>query len=196
MLKCYDEKEMSESDRGFLSEDSDITQNITLDPVVSRWNNGRERNDVINIARNLGSKRRFKLDYDDKGESFRFQDPVFRRNQKNFDENESIVATIKMKIISGGMDDNIYFGLSRSFRGKGKRIRYIPGIYVGSIGYHAKTGYLYQNCSDKRKLQLVSAGTGDTLQFWITSHSRVTTQAINSLGLLFHQRYLPLPKLH
>ena len=108
-----------------------------------------------------------------KGESFKIEEPLFKSRMLDLNSQEEICSSIRLKIISGGMDDNVHFGLAKSIRNTKFNNISIPGKGEDSLGYNSQNGILTLFVNGKKQIQLPRTGSGDTLEFWLTSHSNV-----------------------
>ena len=129
---------------------------------------------IINRGKRNKLKKRFRLNYDDKSECYRIEDAIFKKGMKDISMEESMVAKIGFKVISGGMDNDIQVGLMLNPKTSRLGGIAVPGRTQDSVGYNLKTGMLTVVMDGKERIQLPRAGSGDVIEFWFSSYSNVS----------------------
>lgn len=121
---------------------------------------------------NLNLKKRSIALMKDSELNFSVTDPILKTEEIDLEVNESIVSNISLKILSGGLDDDIHFGLAGGLKTEIKGSQ-IPGVDSRSFGYSCCSGLLRVNWQRYKVIQLPRTGSGDILTFWVSTHGKV-----------------------
>ena len=86
--------------------------------------------------------------------------------------NEKIIAKIGLKILSGGLEDGITFGLANGLKTDPRGIQ-LAGYDLNTLGYCSSNGVLRSNWNSKFNTSLPRTGAGDILEFWLSNHKKI-----------------------
>ena len=132
--------------------------------------------DILHRGKILSNQTRLRVNFDNKSETFQVVEPIYLGKNTNILQDETFVCKVSLKIICGGLDDKISFGLTGPLK-TNKFSEVVPGIYKNSFGYSADTGKMNINIYfNKLSKQFPRSGSGDILTYCITNHSNVRNQ--------------------
>ena len=166
----------------FDCEDSDIeTMNkpllLALNPSISidkgtvKANLEMEKDGIL-LEKKLQKNKKIILK-NDKMTSFKLTKPILDTSRiKLVGNTEKIIAKIGLKIINGGLEDGVTFGLANGLKTDPRGIQ-LPGYDVGSLGYCSSNGVLRSNWNSKFNTNLPRTGAGDTIEFWLSNQRKI-----------------------